>query len=88
MEKITAYIIEDSYVESLVEENDIDSFREIAEEDFGIDYETKEFDTEEDLNAFLSGFFFGCDERAPTGKVVLRDNAEEHQPFIEILTSC
>jgi len=88
MEKIQAYIIYDDYIESLVDSGDIDGFRECAEEDMGIDFTQKEFDTEEELNAFLSGYFYGCDERSPAGKVVLRDKEECHQPFIEILRSC
>ncbi len=85
MEKYIAYIIEDSEAESLVQDNDVDGFRKYVDDDGYVEYDKEEFDSEEERSGFLRGFFHGCDERAPAGKVVLLSGNEYYEPFIEIL---
>lgn len=85
MEKYKIYIIEESEAESLVNDNDIDGFREYLENETFLDIKTEEFDTEEEQKGFLSGLFYGCDERTPAGKIVLIDGNEYHKPFIDII---
>ncbi len=85
MEKYIAYIIEDSEAESLVQDNDVDGFRKYVGDDGYVEYDKEEFDSEEERSGFLRGFFHGCDERAPAGKVVLLSGNEYYEPFIEIL---
>ncbi|MBO4965883.1 MAG: hypothetical protein J6C81_06430 [Muribaculaceae bacterium] len=85
MEKFVAYIIEDSEAESLVDDNDVEGFRQYVIEESCLDYDCIEFDSEEERSGFLRGFFHGCDERAPAGKVVLLSGEECYEPFIEIL---
>lgn len=85
MRKFIAYIIEDSEVESLVDDNDIEGFREYVADDSFLDYDKEEFDSAEERSGFLRGFFHGCDERAPAGKVILLSGEEYYEPFIEIL---
>lgn len=85
MEKYIAYIIEDSEAESLVQDNDVDGFRKYIDDDGYVEYDKEEFDSEEERSGFLRGFFHGCDERAPAGKVVLLSGNEYYEPFIEIL---
>lgn len=85
MGKFFAYIIKDSEVETLVDDNDIEGFREYVADDNLLDYNKEEFDSEEERGSFLRGFFHGCDERAPAGKVVLLSGNEYYEPFIEIL---
>lgn len=85
MERYIAYIIEDSEAESLVQDNDVDGFRKYVDDDGYVEYDKEEFDSEEERSGFLRGFFHGCDERAPAGKVVLLSGNEYYEPFIEIL---
>lgn len=85
MGKYIAYVIEDSEAESLVNDNDVDGFREYVAEESYLDYEKVEFDSSEERSGFLRGFFHGCDERAPAGKVVLLSGEDYYAPFIEIL---
>lgn len=85
MEKFVAYIIEDSEAESLVDDNDVEGFRQYVNEESSLDYDRIEFDSEEERSGFLRGFFHGCDERAPAGKVVILSGEEYCEPFIEIL---
>ncbi len=84
MKKLVIYLIEDASVESYVNDNDIEGFREYVEEG-GVSAEKVEFDSEEEQTGFLSGYFHGCDERAPAGKVALIENIEYYLPFIETL---
>ena len=85
MEKYKLYIIEDSEAEALVDGNDIDGFRDYLEGETYLDIKTEEFETEEERTGFITGFFFGCDERAPAGKVVLIEGNEYYKPFIDII---
>lgn len=85
MEKYIAYIIEDSEAESLIVDNDVEGFRDYVANDSFLDYDKEEFDSEEERKGFLRGFFYGCDERAPAGKVVLLSGEEYYEPFIKIL---
>lgn len=85
MGKYIAYIIKDSEAESLVDDNDVEGFREYVEEDGFLDYDKEEFDSEEERSGFLRGFFHGCDERAPAGKAVLLSGEEYYEPFIKVL---
>ena len=85
MGKFIAYIIEDNEAESLIDDNDVDGFREYVEENSFLDYDKEEFDSEEERGGFLRGFFYGCDERAPAGKVVLLSGNEYYESYIEIL---
>ena len=85
MGKFIAYIIEDNEAESLINDNDVDGFREYVEENSFLEYNKEEFDSEEERSGFLRGFFHGCDERVPAGKVVLLSGNEYYEPFIEIL---
>lgn len=84
MKKFIIYLIEDESAESYVNDNDVDNFREYAEEN-GVSAEKVEFNSEEEQAGFLSGYFHGCDERAPAGKVALIENIEYYHPFIEAL---
>lgn len=88
MKKITIYIINSPFIETLVDTRDLEGFSENAHDGYGIEYDKREFDTQEELSAFLSGFFYGCDDRTPNGKVVLRSDMEDDLPYIEILKSC
>ena len=85
MVKFIAYIIEDSEVETLVNDNDVEGFREYVTDESSLDYDKIEFDSEDERSGFLRGFFHGCDERAPAGKIVLLSGEEYYEPFIEIL---
>ena len=85
MAEFIAYIIEDNEAESLIDDNDVDGFREYVEENSFLEYNKEEFDSEEERSGFLRGFFHGCDERVPAGKVVLLSGNEYYEPFIEIL---
>ncbi len=85
MGKYIAYIIEDSEAESLIDDNDVEGFRDYVADDSFLDYDKEEFDSEEERSGFLRGFFHGCDERAPAGKVVLLSGEEYYEPFIKIL---
>lgn len=85
MEKYKLYLIEGPEAESLVNDNDLDGFRQYLEDDDYLNIGIKEFDTEDERTGFLSGYFHGCDERSPCGKVALVDSNEYYQPFIEIV---
>lgn len=85
MGKNTIYIIEDSRAEELINDNDVDGFRDYIAEESYLSVESMDFDSEEEQKGFLAGFFHGCDERAPAGKVVLIEGIEYYKPFIDII---
>lgn len=85
MEKFKLYLIEEPEAESLVNDNDLDGFRQYLEDETYLNIDIEEFDTEEERTGFLSGYFHGCDERSPAGKVALIDGNDNHQPYIEII---
>lgn len=80
MKKYTVYIVYDNNAEDAI-------YYENPEELTGMDYKTESFDNESDAEHFIDGLFFGCDERAPAGKAVLRDWNEMDNKFIEALLS-
>lgn len=85
MGKYIAYVIKDSEAESLVDDNDVEGFREYVADESFLDYDKEEFETEAERSGFLRGFFHGCDERAPAGKAILLSGEEYYEPFIKIL---
>lgn len=85
MGKNTIYIIKDRRAEELINDNDVDGFRNYIAEESYLSVESMDFDSEEEQKGFLAGFFHGCDERAPAGKVALIENIEYYHPFIETL---
>lgn len=78
MKKFIVYVINDDYAEEAIHSDE-------SYELTGMDYETEFFDSVNDAEYFIQGLFFGCDERAPTGKAVLRSWEAQDSPFIEAL---
>lgn len=83
--KLSVIIINDDYIESLIDQNDFESFEEYIHEESLIDMEEYEFDTEGEMIAFLQGVFRGYDERSPCGKVALTSNNDYNKRYIEVL---
>lgn len=85
MEKLCIYIINDGYLESCYNDNDIDAFVEAVNDDDLMCYDFKEFETENEALLFLDGLFYGCNERNPCGKIVLCSWRAWHKPYINAL---
>ena len=83
--KFRIYIVNDSYLEDCFNDDDIDAFTEVVNYDDFISYDCEEFETEKEAAKFVEGLFYGCDERSPSGKVVLCSWNDCDEPFINAL---
>ena len=83
--KFRVYIVNDSYLEDCFINDDIDAFTESVNDDDFISYDCEEFETEKEATKFVEGLFYGCDERSPSGKVVLCSWNDWDEPFINAL---
>lgn len=83
--KFRVYIVNDSYLEDCFINDDIDAFTESVNDDDFISYDCEEFETEKESTKFVEGLFYGCDERSPSGKVVLCSWNDCDEPFINAL---
>lgn len=85
--KFSVIIINDDCIESLINQNDFESFEEYVQDELYIDMEEYEFDTAEEMYAFLQGVFRGYDERSPCGIVALTSNNDYYDKYIKVLKS-
>lgn len=83
MEKQRIYIVRDQSVEQAVYDEDLDAFREIIED--GADFRKEEFNSEDEVTAYVSGLYAGIDQRSPAGFIVLYESEDSDLPFINIL---
>ena len=83
--KLCVYIVNDSYLEDCFNNNDIDAFTEVVNDDDFISYDCEEFETEKEATKFVEGLFYGCDERSPSSRVVLCSWNDCDEPFINAL---
>ncbi len=80
------YVIKDCTAIDLIENNDVDGFRNyLAEDEFLIFDDPVEFETEQEALAFCAGFGYGVDDRFPVAKFPLRSFEEYDMPFIEAI---
>lgn len=84
-EDYCVYIVNDSYLEDCFNDDDIDAFTETVNDDDFINYDCEKFETEKEATKFVEGLFYGCDERSPSGKVVLCSWNDCDKPFINAL---
>lgn len=83
---IKVYVIDDRTAIDLIQNEDLDGFKEyLAEDDFMIFDEPECFDTEREALAFCAGIGYGLDERAPVDRYPLRSCEEADIPFIEAI---
>lgn len=83
---IQVYIVSDPLAIDLIENEDIDGFKEYLDSDDTLLFpEPEEFATEAEALAFCSGIVFGTDERAPVERYPLRTSEECDLPFIEAI---
>lgn len=87
MEKdnVVVYIIEDDALEDAYVWDNIDEFKELAEDNSYLDYDRIEFENIDLATVYLKGVFRGCDERAPCGTLALKSWIDEDAPYIEVI---
>ena len=83
---IKVYIATDREAIRLIEEEDIDGFRDYLTEDEFPDFvEPIIFETETEAMAFCSGIGFGKEEHYPPAQYPLRSSEASDLPFIEAI---
>lgn len=83
---IKVYVIDDRTAIDLIQEDDLDGFKEyLAEDDTLIFDEPECFDTEEEALAFCVGLGYGVDERGPVERYPLRSCEIVDLPYIEAI---
>lgn len=80
------YVINDRIAIDIIENNDVDGFRNyLAEDEFLMFDERGEFATEQEALAFCAGLGYGVDNYLPVVKFPLRSFEGYAQPFIEAI---
>ena len=84
--KAEVYVITDVEAISLIENDDIDGFKALLEEDDTLLFsEPIEFNTEAEALAFCEGLGYGVDERGIIERYPLRSFEPSDVPFIEAI---
>lgn len=80
------YVIKDRTAIDLIENNDVDTFRNyLAGEEYLMFDEPVVFETEQEALAFCAGLGYGVDDHLPVEKFPLRSFEEYDKPFIEAI---
>lgn len=80
------YVIKDRTAIDLIENNDVDTFRNyLAGEEYLMFDEPVVFETEQEALAFCAGLGYGVDGHFPVEKFPLRSFEEYDKPFIEAI---
>lgn len=80
------YVIKDRTAIDLIENNDVDTFRNyLVGEEYLMFDEPVVFETEQEALAFCAGLGYGVDDRLPVAKFPLRSFEEYDMPFIEAI---
>ena len=83
---VKVYVITDRTLIELVEDNDIEGFKEYLSEEKSLYFdEPIKFETETEALAFCAGIGYGVDERGPIDKLPLRSFEQYDQPFIKMI---
>ena len=83
---VKVYVINDSNLIDLFEDNDIEGFKKQLEEDGTIYFEEPvQFETESEALAFCAGLGYGVDDHNPVDRLPLRSFEEYDKPFIELI---
>lgn len=83
---VQVYVISEPEAVALIEEQDLDGFRQLLAEDDTLYFaEPVTFDTEAEAIAFCDGLAHGLDERAPANRIPLLTTNDSDLPFIEAI---
>lgn len=86
---IKVYIVEDAAAIELLQDNDLEGFKEYLAADDTLDFgEPEYFDSEAEALAFCAGIGYCADERAPIERYPLRSCEPMDVPFIEAIDGC
>lgn len=82
------YVITDTALIELIENNDIDGFKNyLSEDEYLMFEEPVEFETEQEALSFCAGLGHGKMEGAPIEQFPFRSFEEYDQPFIEAIVN-
>ncbi|MCH5218534.1 MAG: hypothetical protein J1F07_08330 [Muribaculaceae bacterium] len=86
--KAKVYLIGESWLISMIEDKDIQGFRDYVEnEEFPLFEEPIEFDTEKEAQRFCASLYVEGSEGFPTEVLPLRSYEKYDQPYIEAIES-